>query len=324
MDDTGRDPWPDPLDGPADHPEPTSVPPASSPGGAVTDRPRAEADRRRIGTWLVVGTAVVAVVARVVLTQSGVVRTVTLGSGLFFVLVPGVLALLLVRRRPPATAMGRAMSGTTFGLLLLAMLLNEGAVCVLLAAPLVYAATALVVQASKLLREGGVLALAVLAVVSVAPAGDGLTDVVVVRDVPMAAVDVHQRVLAGPDLSTPERPWLLTLGYPVPEQVERTERDGAVDWHFPYGHGGTTFRMHGTPDGYRFDVLDDTAMRRWFRWHDATLAVEQVGPTTTRVTLHARVDPALGPDWWFGTIEGLVLEAAGEHLLHALDLEAAR
>lgn len=310
------DDWPDPL-GEVDANDGSTA----GGGGRVTEaEAAAPAGWRSWGPRLVYGVGALALVVRIVIVAVGDVDVWVITNSVFFVALPGILALMLTRNEPGPTAMARVLAGTTFALLVLAMVLGEGAVCVLLAAPLVYAAAALVTWVGERIRAGGVGMLVLLALAAGSPVGDGLTEVEVVREVPMTAATVHDRIEAGPRLDIEPRAWLLTLGYPVPTSAERLMVDGHTAWRFPYGHGATTFTMHATDRGYAFDVVEDSAMRRWFRWHDASLQVDDLGSGRTRVTLTARIDPALGPDWWFGWLEGEILEAAGGHLLDAMEV----
>lgn len=320
----GQDPWPDPLEEPADPTAPgrvTSPEPIQSPSTY----------RRRAGRLILVAVGV-AIVVRItigvwaVASTPGIARGALrefVASSAFFIGVPALLAWVLVWRRPPESAMGRVMVGTTVGLLLAAMVLGEGAICVLFAAPLAYAVAAVVVVAGRWWthRHGtaAVLAVALLPLLPGQPS-DVVRSVHVSRVVPMDVAAVADRIDAGPDLGTDPDAWLLTLGYPLPTSVDVRRTPDAVIWSYPYGRGRTTFRMTTTTNGYQFQALEDTAMSRWFSWDGAALTTTPVDGGT-RLDLELRFDPAIGPDWWFGTIEGRILAAAGDHLLDTLGLE---
>lgn len=238
-----------------------------------------------------------------------------------FVLGPAVLAWLLTRLSPRTGTMGRVMAGTTV-LLLVSMLLGEAAICVLMAAPLVYGVAAVVVAANRWL--GG--RRAILVVLVLAPLADvGSADPVEVVEVTGVAADVdtvQARVAAGPHLVPEDRSWSLDLGYPVPDDPRTRMVDGTTEWAWTYGPGVTRFAMHERPGGWDFEVVEDTAMRRWFAWEDSRLDVRP-HPDGAEVVLTLRFDPALGPDWWFATIERTFMDAAGDHLLDGLDLASA-
>lgn len=318
----GWDDWPDPLDGGDD---------GSGGQPARTEQTPEEvlhaADRRRRAVRLIVAAVGLAILVRLLFGLQLVGGAPTRGqigywasSSVFFVAVPAVLAWLLVRRGPRETAMGRVMTGTTVGLLLVSMVLGEGAVCVMLAAPIVYAVAGAVVVARRWIRSGGSFALVLVLLPLMQPtAATQVHEVTVVRVVDLQPDAVADAIAAGPDFAEVERPWLLTLGYAPPDAAERRMVDGDVEWTYRYGRGATTFRMDDVPTGHEFRVVEDTAMTRWFRWHTADLDVQEHGDGT-RIELTLRFDPTLGPDWYFGTIEDWFMQAAGDHLLDALGL----
>lgn len=312
----GVDPWPDPLAEGGD---------ATETSTSTRDRVPTSLSSARLR--LLVGAVVLAVVVRTVwgvlgLRDGSESLTYVVSSSAFFIGVPAVLAWWLLRRAPAETAMGRVMTGTTAGLLLTSMVLGEAAICVALAAPLVYLAAWAVTAAWQRWQERGRHLAVVALLLPLLPAGTGgIEEVVVVRDLPVATAEAHAAIAAGPRLSGADRPWLLTLGYPVPGDPVRRSGPGAEQWEFAYGAGVSRFAVERDGDHYRFVPVEDTAMRRWFAWETADL---RVVPTEagSRLELTLRYDPALGPDWYFGAVERLFLRAAGEHLLDALPVVA--
>lgn len=321
----GRDGWPDPLDGPAAAEQ--DAQPRHEPHG---DAEAAGTDyRRRLWRviWITVGVAVLvrggigvwALVSTDEVTAGA--ATYFVSSSAFFIAVPAVLAWALARRGPRETAMGRVMVGTTIALLLVSMVLGEGALCVLIAAPLVYAVAAGVVAIRSRLDGSSGQFLAVLLFVPLLQPGaaEQVHVVEVQRVVEADIVEVRRAIEGGPDFSRSDRPWLLTVGYPAPAEAHRSVQDGRTLWSFAYGHGASTFELLHEEDGYEFAVVEDAAMRRWFAWQDSSVELQEV-ERGTEVIMRLRFDPALGPDWYFGTIERQFMSAAGTHLMDALGL----
>lgn len=330
MESEDRDGWPDPLDGPTG----AEADPLERQAPNGEEASAGSAYRRRLWRviWTTVGLAVLvrggiglwALLSTDEVTAGAV--TYFVSSSAFFIAVPALLAWALARRGPRETAMSRVMVGTTIALLLVSMVLGEGALCVLIAAPLVYAAAAAVVAIRSRLNSSGGQFLAVLLFAPLLQPGAAaqVQVVEVQRVVDADIVEVRRAIEDGPDFSHSERPWLLTVGYPSPSEAHRSVQDGRTLWSFPYGHGSSTFELLPVEDGYEFAVVEDTAMRRWFAWHDSSVELREV-ERGTEVTMRLRFDPALGPDWYFGAVERQFMSAAGSHLVDALELtEVAR
>lgn len=313
----GRDPWPDPLTGGGDDPRPETPPLEEEPRTLTTARLR-----------LLAAAVAVAVVVRTIwsvveVREGAESLTYAVSSSAFFIGVPAVLAWWLLRRAPAETAMGRVLTGTTAGLLLTAMVLGEGAICVALAAPLVYLVAWAVTAAWQRWNERGRHLAVVALLLPLLPAWTGgVEEVHVVRDLPVPAAVAHAAIAEGPGLTGAERPWLLTLGYPVPGDPVRRSGGRTDQWEYRYGAGVSRFEVTRDGDAYRFVPIEDTAMRRWFAWETADLRVVAT-EAGSRLELTLRFDPALGPDWYFGTVERVFMRAAGTHLLGALPVGGA-
>lgn len=70
-------------------------------------------------------------------------------TSLMFIGIPTMLAILFVFSVRPESAMGTAMTGITFALLLSAMVFGEGTICILMAAPIFYIVGAIIASVSR-------------------------------------------------------------------------------------------------------------------------------------------------------------------------------
>jgi hypothetical protein len=289
---------------------------------------------RRPGTanWVLAG--VVAVVG-----AAAFVAAVTTGrrdSALLFVGLPVLLAVLLVLM-PGRTTHGRVFTTTTMVLLLAAVAFHEGAICVVLAAPLVYAVvhlTTLLVQAVRRGNRPYVLLPVPLLLLSgiegTSPALRVAPDQVVEvsRVVAMAPDAVYGHLAAGPHPTGLRSVPLRLLGMPTPEQVVGDGLDPGDRWllHYPgsaHGPGGhTVAEVSGrTADRIDFTVVQDNAITaRWFRWEYASIAWQPAGSGRTRVTLRMGFRRGLDPSWYFGPLQAGLMHEGGGHLLDMLDL----
>lgn len=261
--------------------------------------------------------------------------SVNADSALIFVGLPVALAIALAIA-PIRTAHGRVFQVTTICLLIIAVLAHEGAVCVLLAAPLVYGvahgATALVRLITKGRRAYALLL--PLLLVSSAEGVDRdwrvhpIQTVEVVRVVHLSPAEVAARIERGPSPASLGSWMLKALRVPTPGHVEGVGLDPGARWMFAYhgsshGPGGhTTFEVATRSAGaVSFRIVEDSAITaRWFDWRLASVQWETVDDTRTRVRLAIEYRRGLDPSWYFGPLNDILLHEGGAHLLDMLDL----
>lgn len=262
---------------------------------------------------------------------SGVALTAAtdrLDSALLFVGVPCLLALGvgLVRGRG---GWGTVFQVVTVVLLLASALLQEAAVCVLLAAPLVYGVAAL---AYGLVRygereRGSLLALPLLAVVAL----EGV--------VPGARVHPDQtatatRVLAptcaelvtaldrGPRIAPDvDRGRLLHLfPYPTPTAADGTGLERGDTWRLAVAGGTLTTRVVArTARSVDFVVDGDTSrLERWVTVRFGRLAWAGTADGC-RATMSIRYERHLDPSLYFGPLTSVFMDAGTEAFLAGLD-----
>ncbi|KWV34689.1 hypothetical protein [Micromonospora rifamycinica] len=292
------------------------------------DRP----PRQTAANWILAG--LIAAFGLVVFVVT--VRDGRADSALLFVALPTTLAAALALL-PGRTAHGRVFVVTTIALLLSAVALHEGAICVILAAPLVYAVshgtTALIRALRDTSRSYAVLAVPLLLLPGLE--GSGLAprlapdqSVEVVRVVALPADQVTARLAAGPRPTPVRSVPLRLLGVPTPGQVSGDGLDPGDRWMFGYhgsahGPGGHLLAEVETADagriGFRF-VEDSSITARWFRWRHAELSWRAVDERHTEVRIRVDYTRGLDPSWYFGPIQQVLLGAGTGHLLDMMTL----
>jgi hypothetical protein len=289
---------------------------------------------RRPGTANRILAGIVAVVGVVAFVAA--VTTGRQDSALLFVGLPVLLAVVLVLL-PGRTTHGRVFTTTTVVLLLAAVAFHEGAICVVLAAPLVYLVvhlTTMLVQAVRRANRPYVLLPVPLLLLSgiegtspslrVAP--DQVVEVS--RVVAMIPAAVYGHLVAGPHPTELRSVPLRLLGMPTPEQVVGDGLDPGDRWlfHYPgstHGPGGHTVAQVSGRTGDRIDftvVQDNAITARWFRWENASIAWQPAGAGHTRVTLRMAFRRGLDPSWYFGPLQEGLMHEGGGHLLDMLEL----
>lgn len=294
----------------------------------VPDRPRRPSTAR----WILAGLiACFGVVMYVVAVQTGRVD-----SALLFVALPVALAAALAVL-PTRTTHGRVFAATTIGLLLVAVALHEGAVCVILAAPLVYLlahGTTALLRHLRASRSYAVLALVPL----VLAAGlEGAADqwrlhpvqsATVVRVMALPVEQVRELVHTGPQPTAARQLPLRLLGVPLPHHVEGAGLSPGDQWRFGYhdsahGPGGhiLTEVTEAGPDAFSFTVVEDTSIvARWLSWHAADISWRAIDAEHTEVRVSTTFERGLDPSWYFGPWQDLLMRQGMAHLLDMLDL----
>lgn len=284
----------------------------------------------RLGISLGIGIVII-VVAYLAILRDGI----NADSALIFVGLP--LALVVAMAIAPITsAHGRVFQVTTICLLITAVLAHEGAICVLLAAPLVYGVAHGVTGLVKLINNhhrAYALVLPLILLSSVEGVDQDwrvhpVQEVEVVRVVGLDAAEVGRRIAHGPSPAPMESLALKTLGMPSPEHVHGNGIDPGARWTFAYhgsshGPGGQTVfevtrRGAGEVD---FRIVEDTAITaRWFDWRVASMRWTAIDDSHTSLRLVIRYERGLDPSWYFGPLNDFLLHEGGAHLMDMLDL----
>lgn len=260
-------------------------------------------------------------------------------TALFYVGIPAVIALTVILTARPRSAVGTALATTTVGLALAGPLLDEGVVCLVIAAPLFYGVAALVgvaVQAARN-RRGRAVAVAPLLLVLVAEGVGGFTllprdDVgtasVVVQATPRQVADA---LAAPPVYGAFEAPCLRAVPFPEPVSATGSGLEVGAERHVTFtdrhslGLGapatprGMSLRVAASEvsDGggrLRLDVIADTTLERWMDLHAADVTWAAAGPGRTRITWSLEYTRTFDPSWYFGPLQHYATGLAAEYL----------
>ncbi|HEX5996390.1 MAG TPA: hypothetical protein VFY84_14710 [Jiangellales bacterium] len=265
------------------------------------------------------------------------VRTGRADSALLFVGLPVLLAAALAVS-PARTTHGRVFKLTTVFLLLAAVALHEGAICVVLAAPLVYLAahgtTALVRWCTRSSGMFAVLPVPLLLLVAV----EGSTgawrispdqSVQVVRVVAMPVDGVVSRLAAGPQPTPVRSVPLRMLGVPMPEHVHGGTLNPGDKWIFAYhqtshGPGGQIVAEVRTtePGHLSFAFVENSSITaRWLSWQQADVRWRAVDAKHTEVRVTVHYQRHLDPSWYFGPLQDDLMHQGVGHLLDMMALK---
>jgi hypothetical protein len=256
-------------------------------------------------------------------------------SALFFVGLPTVLALAVILSRPARSLHGTAFKAVTVALLMCAVWLHEGAICVLMAAPLVYGIVHGIIGLAHLgqnrPRAYALLPLLVLAgLEGITPEARIQPDqtITVERVVAADVATVTTHVAHGPRPVVVRPLALHVLGMPTPASISGVSLRPGAQWIFCYhgdshGPGGQLVAEVTESSaghlGFRF-VEDTSITHRWVGWRAAALDWRATADGRTSVTLTISFRRGLDPSWYFGPIEQFLMHDGGEYLLDSMDL----
>lgn len=261
------------------------------------------------------------------------VRTGRADTGLLFVGLPTVLAVALALR-PGRTSQGQILRATTIALLACSVLAQEGAICVVLAAPLVYAVVLGVAWAvragARRRRSLALLPLPLLALGSLEGTDPALRvvpvqTVIETRVLPLTSAEVAERLAAGPAPVPVEATVLRRLDVPMPVQVSGAGLDPGQEWTFRYDRPRPgvirTRVVEAAEDHVDFAVVQDTSVNaRWLHWRTARVTWRPVDAGHTEVGVRLEFERRLDPSWYFGPLQDALMHDGAEHLLDMLDL----
>lgn len=255
-------------------------------------------------------------------------------TALLFIGLPAILAIVVALTPPARSITGMTMKGITLGLLLSGVLLIEGVVCIVLAAPLFYAVGLAVAWGLERARRVGnrtdpraFALLAVLAVLSTegvwpATTAQRAQEVTAVRVVDSAAGAVEAALAAAPVFAEP-LPALLRSGYPRPVDAYGSGLAPGAERVVAFGgrHPGT-LRLEvaeRSPGRVLFRATQDsTPIAGWVTWREAEVRWHEEAPGRTRITWTLRFDRRLDPSWYFAPIQRLTAGQAAGYLIDTL------
>lgn len=259
-------------------------------------------------------------------------------TGLMFIGLPAVLAVVLAVAAPAKTITGSIVFGITLVLLLLAPVMGEGYLCILFAAPLFYAVgvgMGLAFDATKKWRDEmrrRTMRCAVLVLLipmclegvfptTTIPRGQTV-EVTQVVDAPAAEVERALGQAPQIDLKLPR---FLRIGFPRPLCASGNGLNvGDVRTiHFSGAEGDPegdlVMRVTEREPGFvRFETVSDASkLTQWVRWEASDVQWRAVDARHTRVTWRIEFARELDPTWYFTPWERLAVGEAAGYLITA-------
>ena len=255
-------------------------------------------------------------------------------TSLLFIGIPTVLAVVTALTPKAKSVTGSILKATTIGLLMSGILLGEGFICILMAAPIFYlvgVVVGIVMDASKPKNKPTALSclvVFVLAPMSIEGTRPALSfpreeSVAAERVVSASSADVEQALSASPRVDLP-LPLYLRLGFPRPVEAQGGGlRPGDLRRiHFAGGEGAPGDLVlevaEAAPGRVRFRAISDRSkIAHWLAWESCDVEWSAVDAAHTRVVWTLRFRRSLDPAWYFRAWERYGVRLAAEHLIRA-------
>ncbi|MEM7531971.1 MAG: hypothetical protein AAF639_07340, partial [Chloroflexota bacterium] len=233
-----------------------------------------------------------------------------------------LIALIITFGTNTASAAKLSLLGVTMILLLGIILMGEGAICIIIAAPLFYLVALLILKFNE--RLHGRFMLVPLLLFSMEGttgflsfdrmATASATQIVIV------STDDIRRSLSQTPVFDQELPTFLQLGFPTPTVTAGEGLEVGNRRHITFTKGELLLEIAAVTDNsihFGF-VQDTTPISQWLTWESALVTWQALPDGTTEVTWTLNYQRDLDPAMYFGPLESHGAHLAAEYLLETV------
>ena len=253
-------------------------------------------------------------------------------TSLLFIGIPGSLAVVVAFAPKAKTVTGSILRAMTIALLISGILLGEGFVCIVMAAPLFYLVGVIVGQIVDAGRKARNLTMSCLVIAAFLPMSfEGTSpklslareESVSVQRVVNASPEEVEQTLAGSPRISATLPLYLRLGFPRPLEAHGRGLDVGSQRviHFSgseAGHSGELVMQVAahSPGFVRFDAVSDHShIIHWLSWRSAEVHWSVIDASHTRVEWQLNYRRRLDPAWYFRPWQRYAVHLAAEYLI---------
>lgn len=245
-----------------------------------------------------------------------------------FIGIPALIAAICVMTPKPDSATGTAVKSVTLFIGISGILLGEGFICILMAAPLFYLVAVIIGELRDRKRGQMLSCVAILLAIPMSSEGTrpalsfAREEVVSAeRVIPASPQQVEAALSSMPRLNG-ELPFYLRLGFPRPVSVmaNGTAPGETYRIHFAGGEGkpgDLVLQVAEHRAGVMsFRVVSDTShVAHWLKWEQSTVEWQQVDVSHTRVRWTLRYRRLLDPAWYFRPWERYAVHLTAAQLI---------
>jgi len=252
-------------------------------------------------------------------------------SALMFVGIPTLITLLVIKYSgTPKSAYGIAFKVITLFLLVSSIILGEGILCIIMAAPLFYGVAAFIIFVVQLISGGdqsklnSFIVLPVFLIVSQIHQIHQEPPLETVRFTTTLNENYSLDALNDSPDFLENIPSFFKIGFPKPIAIEGTGLEVGDFRKIQFesstkGIGTLHFQIsERTETEIVFKLItDDTHISHWLSWQEITINLEAINNDKTEITWTSKYTCDLNPAWYFRPIERYAVRKSAEHLVNS-------
>lgn len=284
-----------------------------------------EQKRAKSALYLIIGVVFAASIMMRILSSNHLEQT-----SLLFVGLPTLIALLIVRYvDTPSSAYGVALKAITLFLLIAGIAFGEGIICIIMAAPLLYGVTFLLIAIYKFFQkdeeEDNILHVSLLIPIALLLGQAGSFN-----EKPMTETVITSQVVSNagidnlnmcPDFKL-DLPLFFQSGFPKPLSFEGEGLAVGDTREIKFesttkGIGSLVLEVEKIDDSsIIFGIQsDDSHIAHWLTWKKIEVSVKALNETESIVTWTSHYTCDLEPHWYFGRMERFAVDLSNQHLI---------
>ena len=246
-------------------------------------------------------------------------------SAALYVALPFLLALGMCFIPKAKSRVGATLKGITIAILLAFPILNEGVICMIMAAPILYGVGILTAWSHdryERKEKGSKIQLAMVTPVLALASFEGVHDATTFprdnsveysRTIEAPIESVREKLAATPTIEE-TRPFYMHL-FPLPVKTSGAGLAVGDERKLDYVYkkwiwtnekrGSTTFRVSESTDNYiRFDIpYDKSYLATYLTWQSSEVFLEAIDENKTKVIWRLSYTRKLDPVWYFGPMQ---------------------
>ncbi len=251
-------------------------------------------------------------------------------TSLLFVGIPALLAILMVKyTNTPRTAYGIVFKAITLFLLLSSILLGEGVLCIIFAAPIFYGVAAILVAIHEYLHKRDKSNLSAFFIIPTILVLAQPTEINRIPDMQTQVSTIvfdHKTSINAftkiPDFQE-NYPNFFRIGFPTPIGITGAgmEIGDTRDIQFKSstkGIGTLSLEIiEKSPQSITFKPIhDDTHISHWLSWNEMKIELIEENESQTIVKWTTKYQCDLGPSWYFEPLENIAVQVMNKHLIN--------
>lgn len=252
-------------------------------------------------------------------------------TSILFVGIPALMAVLLIKYHDtPKSAYGVVFKTITLFLLMSAILLGEGLVCIIFMAPIFYAVGGICVALVEYLKKRNkskLNAYVLIPVLLIISQGYEINNQPKINSVETSiqvnGVKSLERFKSTPNFLK-NLPNFFKIGFPEPisitgnglniGDIRKIEFESKTK-----GIGALVLKIKSKEKNtLTFEIIEDrTHINHWLTWKEIEVEIINNGNNTSTITWTTHFTCDLGPSWYFNPIESYGVEVMNRHLINS-------